>query len=62
MTYFGSQSSYLTDDLIPRLEKAIKAIEKLRDEQAWSEHEKVRLEGKREGVQLALSYAREGLR
>ena len=52
----------LNDDLIPRLEKAVKAIEKLRDEQAWSDHEKVRLEGKREGVQLALSYAREGLR
>lgn len=62
MAYHGSQSMYLIEDLIPRLERAMKSLDLLIRHESWSEHEKVRLQGKREGVQLALSYAQEGLR
>lgn len=52
---------YLREDLIPRLKKAIGALEQVQ-EQTYTLREKVRLDGKLEGVKLALSYAEEGLR
>lgn len=62
IAYHGSKGVYLKEDLIPRLERAVKSLDLLIRHESWSEQEKVRLQGKLEGVQLALSYAREGLR
>lgn len=51
----------MTQDYIDRLNSAIKALDQLMTEAAQAQHDSEvgRLAGKREGVQLALSYALE---
>lgn len=50
------------DELIKRLERAVVTLKELKAEKEkdlFGVHEEFRLAGKLEGVQLALSYARE---
>ena len=58
----GSKSNYLTEDLIPRLELASARLKSQSNHPSTSLESYVRLQGKVQGVELALSYAREGLR
>lgn len=53
---------YLENDLIPRLELASARLKSQSNHPSTPLESYVRLQGKVQGVELALSYAREGLR
>lgn len=56
------KKKYLAEDLVPRLKKAASLLELYIEDPGSSIREKYRLEGKLEGVRLAISYAEEELR
>lgn len=57
-----SNREYLENDLIPRLEEASARLRSQSNHPSTPLEGYVRLQGKVQGVELALSYAREALR